>query len=86
MATAKTNLGKMKCEACGDVVAVFESPNKTLSYKCQDAGCEHSAFAQGHTGAAARWRAKIDAAKAPAAPASAPAKTPAKAGFSLDKI
>lgn len=97
MAAIKNNLGKMPCEACGDIVAVFESGNGTLSYKCQDAQCEHSAFAQGHTGAAKRWRAKLGTApKAPEKQEPKPAeKQPPKApekpaksagGFSLSNL
>ena len=92
MATAKTNLGKMPCPACGDPVAVMRADTGTLSYKCQDAGCEMSAFAQVHTGAARRWLAKLPAGAVPVvAPVVAPVikpikKTPPVAAFDLGAL
>lgn len=87
MATAKQNLGKMPCPHCGDPVAVFKSSTGKLSYKCQDADCEASCFAEAHSGVARKWLALLpqrapEAAPAPDVPpvASPPQKTPPKAG------
>lgn len=90
MATAKQNLGKMPCPHCGDPVAVFKSSTGKLSYKCQDADCEASCFAEAHSGVARKWLALLpnrtpEAAPMPAAAPEVivPQKTPPKAGFTL---
>lgn len=93
MAAAKKNLGKMPCPHCGDPVAVMQAETGTLSYKCQDADCESSGFAAGHTGAARKWLASTarPAAKAPAAPVvdtaiTTPEKKAEKPAFSMGNL
>lgn len=91
MATApKRNLGKMPCPHCGGAVAVYQSVPGTLSYKCQEAECEASAFAAPHTGAGKKWLAAlgpvavVPVAVAPAArKAAAAVPVQMKSGFSM---
>ncbi|OFJ47592.1 hypothetical protein BA896_023320 [Janthinobacterium lividum] len=87
MATAKQNLGKMPCPHCGDPVAVFKSSTGKLSYKCQDADCEASCFAEAHSGVARKWLALLpsrvpEAVPVPEVPPAAtlPSKPAPKAG------
>lgn len=77
MATAKQNLGKMPCPHCGDPVAVFKSSTGKLSYKCQDADCEASCFAEAHSGVARKWLALLPKREPEAAPATVPEAAPA---------
>jgi len=83
-AKPKTNLGKMPCPGCAQPVAVMKAETGTLSFKCQEADCEQTGFAQAHTAAARKWLAalptKPDAASAPAAktPLTLQPKAPAK--------
>jgi hypothetical protein len=99
MVTAKKeNLGKMPCECCGEPVAVKKAIlTGTLSYQCQDADCEKSGYAPGHTGAARKWLtlivkradqpAPISAPPAPAEPEPIkPAAKPARQPFSLGNL
>jgi len=93
MAAAKKNLGKMPCPHCGDPVAVMQAETGTLSYKCQDADCESSGFAPGHTGAARKWLAALGkpGATAQTAPVVAPViaepeKKAPRAAFSLGSL
>lgn len=67
-AKPKANLGKMPCPDCRQPVAVMRAESGTLSYKCQEADCEATGFAQAHTAAARKWLAAL-----PAKPGAAPA-------------
>ena len=97
MATAKKNLGKIPCPACGDPVAVYQAETGTLSYKCQHPDCESSGYAPQHTGAARKWLAqlmdlaysaasKADPAQSVKADPKADPKTTPKAAFSLGNL
>lgn len=74
-AAPKTNLGKMPCPNCRHPVALMKANTGTLSYKCQEAECEATGFAQAHTAASRKWLAALPAKPDPAAPAPA-AKAP----------
>lgn len=74
-AAPKANLGKMPCPDCKQPVALMKAATGTLSYKCQEADCEATGFAQAHTAAARRWLAALP--KAPAAATTEPAPKPA---------
>lgn len=76
-AKPKKNLGKMPCPDCRQPVAVMQADSGTLSYKCQEADCEATGFAQAHTKAAARWLAALGTRQAPAAEPAKPAAQPA---------
>jgi hypothetical protein len=77
VAAPKKNLGKMPCPDCRQPVAVMEAASGTLSYKCQEADCEATGFAQAHTAAARRWLAALGTGKAPAGAPPKPAAAPA---------
>lgn len=76
-AAPKKNLGKMPCPDCRQPVAVMQAESGTLSYKCQEADCEATGFAQAHTAAARRWQAALGTRQAPAPAPAKPADTPA---------
>jgi hypothetical protein len=77
VAAPKKNLGKMPCPDCRQPVAVMEAASGTLSYKCQEADCEATGFAQAHTAAARRWLAALGTRQAPPAAPAKPAAAPA---------
>ncbi len=91
VAAAKKNLGKIPCPDCKEPVALMQADKTgTLSYKCQDAECECTGFAQAHTAAARRWLASLpNRAKAAktgegeGAGSLPPPKDPPKAGFGI---
>lgn len=66
---AKTNIGKMPCETCGNQVTVKANENGTLSYRCDE--CDAAPYAKFGTGQNEKWlknlteRVKIDAHKPP---------------------
>jgi len=72
-AKPKQNLGKMPCPDCRQPVAVMKADSGTLSYKCQEADCEATGFAQAHTAAARRWLDALGTRQAPAAEPPKPA-------------
>lgn len=78
VAKAKENLGKMPCPCCGEPVALKKADTGTLSFKCEDADCEQTGFAQAHTGAARKWLAKVVRRAAAPEPDSAPKPAPAR--------
>lgn len=77
-AKPKANLGKMPCPDCRQPVALMKAETGTLSYKCQEADCEATGFAQAHTAASRKWIAAVTPKPQAAAPATQkpPAKTP----------
>jgi len=79
VAKAKTNLGKIPCPTCREPVALMRADSGTLSYKCQEAECEATGFAQAHTAAARKWLAAL-----PAKPAAAPPAPVAKQPLTLE--
>jgi hypothetical protein len=91
VAAAKKNMGKIPCPDCKQPVALMQAEKTgTLSYKCQEADCECTGFAQYHTAAARRWlgnlpqtahSAKTTQAEGPSS--KAPPKTPPAGAFSL---
>lgn len=68
---AKTKVGKMKCESCGEPVTVRTNERETLSYRCEE--CDAAPYARPGTGLHGIWMGKITLDKSPSA---APAKTP----------
>lgn len=54
---AKTKLGKMACESCGEPVTVRENERGTLSYRCEE--CDAAPYARSGTGQHANWLAKL---------------------------
>lgn len=53
---AKTNIGKMGCETCGNHVTLKENENGTLSYRCDE--CDAAPYAKADTLQNKRWREK----------------------------
>lgn len=76
VAAPKKNLGKMPCPDCRQPVAVMQAASGTLSYKCQEADCEATGFAQAHTAAARRWQTALGTRQAPASEPPKPAAAP----------
>lgn len=54
---AKTKLGKMPCESCGEPVTVRENERGTLSYRCEE--CDAAPYARSGTGQHAHWLTKL---------------------------
>lgn len=68
---AKTNIGKMGCETCGNHVTVKSNENGTLSYRCDE--CDAAPYAKAGTIQNNKWRDKLGIEKTSAA-APAPQK------------
>ena len=60
---AKTNIGKMACETCGNHVTVKSNENGTLSYRCDE--CDAAPYAKTGTIQNTKWREKLGAEQSP---------------------
>lgn len=74
---AKTNIGKMPCETCGNHVTVKTNENGTLSYRCDE--CDAAPYAKSDTIQNKKWRDKLGVNNAPAAAQTAQKPVEAKA-------
>lgn len=60
---AKTKVGKMACESCGEPVIVKQNELETLSYRCDE--CDAAPYARVGTGQHKRWLEKVGAESQP---------------------